>query len=369
MADRDLEDDLQSFFKNNPLETRLIGGSLLAYFVVFEPLFQWMWDDGTRCGVWGDDYSCMGSVWLTLAYVAILCLVMAPAIWGVFSVFTKYFTRVNDQQRGDVVWLATLGIPLSMIWATIWLYCFPHLWALLPWGSWDTNWWKIFPFIFGLSWLGLGPLIGTISTILGEFKEFAEAEKQAHEFELNFAEELKQSSADTSFEKTSFSRIVTDEESVSKPDQITPQKRYVFVPEDMTWNEHSHRAQVMGGNLASITSAKENEWLTRISDGKPVWIGGIRKGVGNGPGADHWYWSDGQPWTYTNWHPDEPNNLGGGENRVHLGLQAPGTWNDVGEGWRGPAVYQIPEAATTESNPPQFTSILGDMNIHDKYKK
>ncbi len=194
MADRDLEDDLQSFFKNNPLETRLIGGSLLAYFVVFEPLFQWMWDDGTRCGVWGDDYSCMGSVWLTLAYVAILCLVMAPAIWGAFSMFTKYFTRVNDQQRGDVVWLATLGIPLSMIWATLWLYCFPHLWTLLPWGSWDTNWWKVFPFIFGLSWLGLGPLIGTISTILGEFKEFAETEKQALDFEDDFKTKLSKSS-------------------------------------------------------------------------------------------------------------------------------------------------------------------------------
>jgi len=35
----------------------------------------------------------------------------------------------------------------------------------------------------------------------------------------------------------------------------------------------------------------------------------------------------------------------------------------------GPAVYQIPGTAPTESNPPQFTSILGDMNIHEKYKE
>ena len=43
MADRDLEEDIGAIFKNNPLETRLIGGSLLAYFAVFKPLFQWMW--------------------------------------------------------------------------------------------------------------------------------------------------------------------------------------------------------------------------------------------------------------------------------------------------------------------------------------
>ena len=145
--------------------------------------------------------------------------------------------------------------------------------------------------------------------------------------------------------------------------------KYVFVPEEMSWNEHNERAKAMGGHLACITSAEENEQVTKIAGGKPVWIGGIRKGSGNGPGADHWMWSDGRPWTYTNWHPGEPNNSGGGENRVHLGLQAPGTWNDVGEGWRGPAVYEISGAASTESYQPQFTSILGDMNIHEKYKK
>ena len=96
-----------------------------------------------------------------------------------------------------------------------------------------------------------------------------------------------------------------------------------------------------GGNLASITSAEENEEVTRIANGNVVWIGGIRKGSGNGPGANHWYWSDGRPWTYTNWHPGEPNNYGGVENRVQLGLGAARTWNDVHEGWNGPAVYEF----------------------------
>ena len=132
---------------------------------------------------------------------------------------------------------------------------------------------------------------------------------------------------------------------------LNSDQKYVFAREEGGWHWHDERARAMGGNLASITSAEENEQVTRIANGNVVWIGGIRKGSGNGPGANHWYWSDGRPWTYTNWHPGEPNNYGGVENRVQLGLGAARTWNDVHEGWRGPAVYQIPEAASTESKP------------------
>ena len=138
-------------------------------------------------------------------------------------------------------------------------------------------------------------------------------------------------------------------------DQI-PQSRYKFIPEEMTWNEHDHRAMSMGGQLASIANAEENEQVTTISEGKAVWIGGMRKGRGNGPGADHWYWSDGRPWGYTNWHPGEPNNYDGRENRVHLGLQAPGTWNDVHEEWRGPAVYEMSVTGSAQTATTVHTS-------------
>ncbi len=197
MADRDLEEDIGAIFKNNPLETRLIGGSLLAFFAVFQPLFQWMWEEGTRCGVWGDDYSCQGSAWLTLAYVAMASIVLVPGIWGGISMFAKNFTYVDEYQRGGVVWMASVVLPFATIWATAWLYCLPHSWGLLPWGSWDTNWWKIFPYIFGLSWFGLGPLVGTISFILGEFKQFAEDEKRGHEFEEDFKTKLAGSADET----------------------------------------------------------------------------------------------------------------------------------------------------------------------------
>ena len=124
--------------------------------------------------------------------------------------------------------------------------------------------------------------------------------------------------------------------------------RYELAPEELSWNEHNERALALGGHLVSITSAEENELVARIAGGRVVWIGGMRKGSGNGPGADHWYWCDGQPWIYANWAPGEPNNYGGNENRIQLYGQNK-LWNDVGEGWRGPAVYQLPKEKSIQS--------------------
>ena len=153
----------------------------------------------------------------------------------------------------------------------------------------------------------------------------------------------------------------TGEPVLSEPILNSDQK-YVFAPENKGWHWHNDRARAMGGHIASITSAEENEDITRISGGAPVWLGGIRKGdryrgkpiadrkPGDpgevGSGAEDWYWSDNRPWSYTNWGPGEPNNWDGGENRVqHLGKLG-AVWNDVGEDWEGPAVYRIPANST-----------------------
>ena len=124
--------------------------------------------------------------------------------------------------------------------------------------------------------------------------------------------------------------------------------RYELAPDELSWNEHNDRALAMGGHLVSITSAEENELVARIAGGRTVWIGGMRKGSGNGSGADHWCWCDGQPWIYANWAPGEPNNHGGNENRIHLNGHNK-LWNDVREDWRGPAIYQLPKKKSIQS--------------------
>lgn len=156
----------------------------------------------------------------------------------------------------------------------------------------------------------------------------------------------------------------THEPVLSEP-ILNSEDKYVFAEEHKGWHWHNERARAMGGHIASITSAKEDEDIIRISGGAPVWLGGIRKGdryrgkpiadrkpgdPGDvAPGPEDWYWSDGRPWSYTNWGPGEPNNWDGGENRVqHLGKLG-AVWNDVGEDWEGPAVYRIPAKSTPPS--------------------
>jgi hypothetical protein len=118
----------------------------------------------------------------------------------------------------------------------------------------------------------------------------------------------------------------------------------------MTWNEHNNRAIAMGGNLASISNAIENNKVKEVSKGANVWLGGVRKGCGNDTGADHWYWSNGKKWSYTNWMKNQPDNYHithnkseKSENRVHMTPISHGQqWNDISEDHQFSAVYELP---------------------------
>ena len=190
MEDEEPEIDWAELYRKHPAEIKAIMTSIVSY-IVISYVMGWFWNEGTKCGFWGDEAGCQGVVWLTQAYVSIIVVVLSPGIWGVFSLATKGFTHVDKSKRDEVAWVAIFGLGGGAIWATLWLYCLPMTWGLLPWGPWDTNWWKIFPFLFGLIWLGGGPMLGAIVDIKKRFKGFAEIEKQAEEFEVNFAEKLK----------------------------------------------------------------------------------------------------------------------------------------------------------------------------------
>ena len=118
---------------------------------------------------------------------------------------------------------------------------------------------------------------------------------------------------------------------------------YKFIPEKMTWHEHNNRAIAMGGNLVSISNVIENNKVKEISNGVNVWLGGVRKGCGNDTGADHWYWSNGKKWSYTNWMKNQPDNYEKSENRVHMTSISHGQqWNDISENHQLSAVYELP---------------------------
>lgn len=81
-------------------------------------------------------------------------------------------------------------------------------------------------------------------------------------------------------------------------------------------------AETHFGHLVSINSAAENAWL-------------IANGVQNGDnlgGTDavsegNWVWASGEPFSYTNWAPGEPNNGSGSQHSMQM--YANGTWDDV----------------------------------------
>ncbi|NDC39002.1 MAG: hypothetical protein EBZ48_13285, partial [Proteobacteria bacterium] len=99
-----------------------------------------------------------------------------------------------------------------------------------------------------------------------------------------------------------------------------------------TWDAAEAEAISLGGHLASIESASENEFVRLLcpenpsAPGNACWIGLSR------PDGGAWRWSDGSAVTFTAWGSGEPNNARGNEFWVwiygpHAGKTG-GDWND-----------------------------------------
>jgi len=85
---------------------------------------------------------------------------------------------------------------------------------------------------------------------------------------------------------------------------------------DISWYDARDRAVSVGGALASLTSEAENSWVHAQSidvpgawglNGHPwwifgPWIGGFR----SSPGDQQWRWLSGESWSFTAWHPSQP---------------------------------------------------------------
>ncbi len=98
-----------------------------------------------------------------------------------------------------------------------------------------------------------------------------------------------------------------------------------------------------GGHLTAIGDAGENNWLdATFGITSWFWIGFTDQAS-----EGDWLWTTGEPVTYTNWNPGEPNNEGGSENWAGMVWpQNPG-WNDFPELYRMYGVVEVvPEPAT-----------------------
>jgi hypothetical protein len=188
MADRDLEVDMEAIFKDNPLETRMIIGSIVGYFMIFEVIgADWLWHQAMECGFWNGEY-CGGTEWWLMLHMAILTMVFTPAIWGGMSILTKKYTHVEKARRDEVVGVALFGLGSGGIWAVLFSWSLPHTWFMMPFEQGGWGW--IFMWIFLLLPMGFSVIIGTLIWISSNLKEFASVEEDVKKVETDFKAKL-----------------------------------------------------------------------------------------------------------------------------------------------------------------------------------
>ena len=108
---------------------------------------------------------------------------------------------------------------------------------------------------------------------------------------------------------------------------------YILCPDAVTYAEAVESCASAGMQLATITSAEEQDWIWDTSDAmfisgaKDVWIG-----LNDNDTEGDFVWQDGSPLgSYTNWAPNQPDNggpTGDDEDCVEMGQFNDGLWND-----------------------------------------
>ena len=138
----------------------------------------------------------------------------------------------------------------------------------------------------------------------------------------------------------------------------------VKVPSGITWSDANAAAIASGGYLASILSSDENDFVfslvndpsffTGISvngDRLGPWLGGINTGSG-------WGWTNGDTFSYSNWHSGQPDGYGGGNQYIQFydGANVGKTWGDhPGGNING---FELPKGYVVEFNAvPEPTSL------------
>jgi len=102
------------------------------------------------------------------------------------------------------------------------------------------------------------------------------------------------------------------------------------------WTDSEAEAKALGGDLVTIASAEEQNFVFSVFGGyggsqRILWTGLYDPSQdATGTHATNFVWASGAPITYTNWDAGEPNNAG---NEFYVAMyypnyHNPGSWND-----------------------------------------
>jgi hypothetical protein len=126
-----------------------------------------------------------------------------------------------------------------------------------------------------------------------------------------------------------------------------------------TWATAETTAAALGGHLATIRNADEQQWVFSTFGNfngvqRLLWIGLNDIAV-----EGQFRWTSGEPVTYTNFEGGEPNDAGGNEDFVAMyypGYHSPGVWNDWNDRTGDP--IGVPFAGVAEFVPEPGTALL-----------
>jgi len=107
----------------------------------------------------------------------------------------------------------------------------------------------------------------------------------------------------------------------------------ISAPNGISWLTAQQEAESAGGYLATLTSQAENDWVLGNFISQDSWIGAVQ----NVDSPDYseplggWEWTTGEPFDFTFWRAEQPNNQGG--TQVYLCFDAVDAefdagWND-----------------------------------------
>jgi len=136
--------------------SNLMKGQILwwvfAYYVWHLDFF---WVEGLTAGG--------GAAFYLLLAILLTSLAIGPSALAI-PVMVKRGKKVTSEWEQQTYGLI-FALPISLIWAALWLWCFPHLWTLLPWGDFESNLWKFGPYI-GLFIIGMMPSLAVGANLL-----------------------------------------------------------------------------------------------------------------------------------------------------------------------------------------------------------
>ncbi|XP_056615291.1 galactose-specific lectin nattectin-like [Triplophysa dalaica] len=99
---------------------------------------------------------------------------------------------------------------------------------------------------------------------------------------------------------------------------------FKFFPQAVDWVTAEKNCQSLDGNLASVRSKAQNDFLlSLVPVNTRVWIGGH-----DGEIEQQCLWTDGSPFDYTNWCKTQPDNFKGSEHCLEINLSSNRCWND-----------------------------------------